>query len=192
MRYNEAMRMLPILLSLTIVAGASKPLAIHFAGWHSLHPDLVKVAEERTREELERSDKIELFSKDRAETMKLRLELPSEAPTPEEALAVARAVQRPIVVWARLSRLDYEISRPFWRPFWGDRAWHAEADFFLFDSTKKTVKRLQAEADTRVFLGFTGFTGASLLPAPELERARQSDELLQILSRRLREAVENM
>lgn len=192
MRYNEAMRMLPILLTLAVVAGARKPLAVYFGGWHSLHPDLVKVAEERTREELERSDKIELFSKDRAETMKLRLELPSEAPTPEEALAVARAVQRPIVVWARLSRLDYEISRPFWRPFWGDRAWHAEADFFLFDSTKKTVKRLQAEADTRVFLGFTGFTGASLLPAPELERARQSDELLQILSRKLREAIETM
>jgi hypothetical protein len=186
------MRTLPILLSLVIAAGAGKPLAIHFAGWHSLHPDLIKTAKERTREELERSDKIALLPDDSAQAMKERLELPSEASTPEQALSVARTVHRRYVVWARLSRLDYEISRPFWRPFWGDRLWHAEADFFLFDSTKKTVKRLKADADTRVFLGFTGFTGASLLPAPELERARQSDELLRILSRKLREAVEDL
>ncbi len=192
------MRFFSILLcivTLSLAGSRSKsaaPLRLHFAGWTSVHPDLVNIADERTREELNRSEKLSVLPRDSVAVLRMRWSSLDSVPTPEEAPAVARAVHRPVVVWAHLSSFEYEVSHPFWRPFWAVHVWRAEADFFLYDSVRKTVKRSSARLRTSFSLGFTGLAGASKLPASDGERARASEELLRALSVKLRKAAEEM
>jgi hypothetical protein len=186
------MRRLFLLAVLTPLAFAKDPLrVIHFAGWHSQHPDLVAMANDLTRREFERSPGIGLLSETEMERLQARKDMPREVPEPPEGLAIARSIKKRTIAWARLSSLEVEFVRPFWKPFWPEREWRMQADFFVYDSLKKGLRREVLEADHSVGIGFAGFKGEDLYPASDNERFRQTQILLRDLAQQMREVIED-
>lgn len=184
------MRRLLLLAALTVPAFAQDMKFLHFAGWHSQYPDLSQEAARLTRQEFERSPKIAMLSEAALKDLRSRGEATLNVPEPPTALAMARDVGRPVVVWARLNRFTFSFERHWWKPFWPEREWTAQADLFVYDSTKKVLRREQVESSSTVYLGFTGLVGEDLLPPHDVERFRQAQVLLADLSRQMREMLE--
>lgn len=163
---------------------------LHFAGWHSNHPDLVKMAEATTRQEFERSSGLAMLSVAAAEQLQRKGDLARVPPEPPTALQMARACGRPNVVWARLDVFENRFERKWYKPLWPRRIWTMEADFFAYDSVKRALRRERVTAADTVYLGFTGLAGKDMLVPPENERFRASQRLLRSLSVRMRVLLE--
>jgi len=179
------------LLALCFAASvlANERDAIHFLGWSSRPSDMAAKADQITRWELERSLKLQLLPLDSIDLLKRKGILTKDAPTLSQALDVARSVQRRRVVWAHLDRMDGEVSRIWWRPLWANRKWTAQADLFVYDSSRNEVRHETLKASHKTYLGFTAFTDEDLMPISAHERFTESEILLRDLAEQIRDEI---
>lgn len=187
MRLPSFVRLLPVFSGL---AFGQDLLFLHFAGWHSNHPDLVTMADAATRQEFERSAGLAMLSQSAAEQLQRKGDLSRTPPEPPTALQMARACGKPNVVWARLDVFGNRFERKWYKPVWPRRIWTMEADFFVYDSVKRSLRRERVTAADTVFLGFTGLAGKEMLVPSGNERFRASQRLLRGLSVRMRTLLE--
>lgn len=187
MRLPNFAMLLPVLSGL---AFGQDLLFLHFAGWHSAFPDLVTMANEATRQEFERSPGLAMLSVAAAEQLQRKGDLSRLPPEPPTALAMARACGRPHVAWARLDQFESRFERKWYKPVWPRRIWTMEADFFVYDSVKRALRRERVAAADTVYLGFTGLVGQEMLIPPENERFRASQRLLRRIAVPMRRILE--
>jgi hypothetical protein len=108
-------------------------------------------------------------------------------PEPPTALAMARAVGKRRIVWARLTRFESTLHRSLW----SDREWTMEADYFCYDSTERALRREQLTVTSDVKLGWTGFAKEEALAPSDNERFHQSEILLREMAKRMRAVLED-